>query len=124
MTSAQWIALTDLDPLPHPNPVGPALEVEGGELRGFKRNDHSVWSWLAVVGVTIGAQRQPVTDWESTMSLRHGGTDGGAPERVPASAVMKGPVPVGGVEFRRDNGLHGEVRVLCSGGTIICELLY
>ena len=52
MISAQWTALTDLDPLPHHHPVEPPLKVEGGELRGIKRNDHSVWS-VAVMGVMV-----------------------------------------------------------------------
>ena len=45
MVSAQWIVLTDLDP----------LEVEGGELRGFKGMTTVCGPWLAVVGVMVGA---------------------------------------------------------------------
>ena len=56
MVSAQWIALTDLDPLPHHHPVGPPLEVEGGELRGFKGMTTVCGPWLAAVGVMVGAQ--------------------------------------------------------------------
>ena len=33
------------------------------------------------------------------MSLRHDGSEVEAPERVPASAVIEGPVPMEGVEF-------------------------
>ena len=94
MVSAQWIALTDLHPLRHHHPVGPPLEVEGGELRGFEGMTTVCGPWLGVVDFTVGAQLQPVTDWKTAMSLRHGGTEDGARERVPASAAMEGPVPM------------------------------
>ena len=53
------------------------------------------------------------------MSLRHGGTEGGgAPERVPASAVMEGPVPVGGLEL---GGIMGSM-VKSESSAVVVQL--
>ena len=110
MVSAQWIVLTDLDP----------LEVEGGELRGFKGMTTVCGPWLAVVGVMVGAHDSlwliwrllchwdmvelKVGPWESPCQCCNGWT----------SALVR-------CRVRRDNGLYGEVRVLCSGDAVAAQ---
>ena len=89
---------------PDPTPsVVQAPDVTGRQLGDCDGVTTVDGPWLAVVGAEAA---NPMTDgnWETAANVAEGRT----PERVPDGLVVKGPVPVLGVQLGWDNsGMAG-----------------